>query len=52
MANYQVLFVRYGWAIIEADSEREAFQKAEGYGKEDVEWSDDFEVTNSEEVES
>ena len=39
MAKYQVLFARYGWVTIEADSEQDAYQKVEGYGKEDIEWS-------------
>lgn len=50
MAKYQVLFARYGWATVEASSEQDAYRKAEGCGKEDVEWSDDFEATDCEEV--
>ena len=42
MAKYQGLFARYGWVTIEEDSEQDAYQKVEGYGKEDIEWSDDF----------
>lgn len=50
MAKYQVLFARYGWVKIDAYSEQDAYQKVEGYGKEDIEWSDDFEATDCDEL--
>ena len=50
MAKFQVIFARYGWATVDADSEQDAYQKVEGYGKEDIEWSDDFEATDCDEL--
>ena len=45
--KYTVMFVHYGFAEVEANSESEAFAKVEGYGKEDISWSDDFEAINA-----
>ena len=33
------------------NSEEEALRKVEGYGAEDISWSDDFEVTDAQEQE-
>ena len=49
--KYEITFTRYGFVEIEADSESEAFAKVEGYGKEDITWSDDFEATDAQEEE-
>lgn len=49
--NYTVTFARYGFVQIEAESELDAYRKVEGYGKEDISWSDDFEVTDAKEEE-
>ena len=49
--NYTVTFARYGFVEVEAESEDDAFAKVEGYGKEDITWSDDFEVTDAQEEE-
>lgn len=43
---YNVTFTHYGFVQVEAESEDDAFAKVEGYGKEDITWSDDFEATN------
>ena len=40
--KYTVTFAHCGYADIEANSEAEAYAKAEGYGKEDINWSDEF----------
>lgn len=49
---YTVTFARYGFVQVEAESEDDAFRKVEGYGKEDISWSDDFEATNAQEEEN
>ena len=49
--TYTVTFARYGFVQVEAESEDDAFAKVEGYGKEDITWSDDFEVTDAQEEE-
>lgn len=49
--KYNVLFIRYGSIEVEANSESEALAKVEGYGKEDITWSDDFEATDAQEEE-
>lgn len=41
---YTVTFAHYGFVQVEAESD--AFAKVEGYGKEDINWSDDFEATD------
>ena len=46
MKKYNITFARYGYATIEAQTEEEAYRKVEGYGKEDIEWSDEFEATD------
>lgn len=46
MKKYTVTFVHYGFVEVEAKSESDAFAKVEGYGKEDISWSDDFEATD------
>lgn len=51
MKEFDVTFVRYGFATIEAETEEEAWQIAEGYGKEDITWSDEFETTDVQEEE-
>lgn len=42
--KYNVLFIRYGFGEVEANSESEALAKVKDYGKEDITWSDDFEA--------
>lgn len=49
--NYTVTFAHYGFVEVEAESESDAFAKVEGYGKKDITWSDDFEVTDAQEEE-
>ena len=49
--NYTVTFARYGFVQIEAESELDAYRKVEGYGQEDISWSDDFEATDAKEEE-
>ena len=49
---YTVTFAHYGFVEVEAESEWDAFAKVEGYGKEDINWSDDFEVTDVQEEEN
>ena len=51
MKKFDVTFVRYGFATIEAETEEEAWIKAEAYGKEDISWSDEFETTDVQEEE-
>lgn len=46
---YTVTFAHYGF--VQAESELDAYRKVEGYGKEDISWSDDFEVTDAKEEE-
>lgn len=48
---YNVTFARYGFVQVEAESEADAFAEVEGYGQEDISWSDDFEVTDAKEEE-
>ena len=45
--QYIVTFARYGFVTVEASSEAEAFALVEGFGKEDISWSDDFEATDA-----
>ena len=47
--TYTVTFAHYGFVQVEAESESDAFAKVEGYGKEDINWSDDFEATDAKE---
>lgn len=49
--NYTVTFARYGFVQIEAESELDAYRKVEGYGQEDISWSNNFEVTDAKEEE-
>ena len=49
--SFDVTFTHYGFATIEAETEEEAWAKAEAYGKEDITWSDEFEVTDVQEEE-
>ena len=44
--EFNITFSRYGFAIINADSEEEAQEIAEAYDASDVTWSDDFEVSD------
>ena len=50
--TYTVTFAHYGFVQVEAESESDAFAKVEGYGKEDINWSDDFEATDVQEEEN
>ena len=47
--TYTVTFAHYGFVQVEAESELDAYRKVEGYGKEDISWSDDFEATDAKE---
>lgn len=47
--TYNVTFAYYGFVQVEAESELDAYRKVEGYGKEDIFWPDDFEVTDAKE---
>ena len=49
MKKFDVTFTHYGFAIIEAEGEEEAWRLAEGYSKEDISWSDEFETTDVQE---
>lgn len=49
--KYDVTFVRYGFAEIEASSEEEAYAVAEAYGAEDISWSDEFCTNDVQEAE-
>ena len=51
MKKFDVTFTHYGFATIEAETEEEAWAKAEAYGKEDITWSDEFEATDVQEKE-
>ena len=51
MKKYTVTFARFGFVEVEAKSELDAFAKVKGYGKEDINWSDDFEATDVQEKE-
>lgn len=51
MKKYVVTFAHVGYATVEANSQEEAYQKAESFGKEDVEWADTFEATDAQEEE-
>ena len=42
--KYVVTFTHYGFVEVEAESELDAYRKVEGYDKEDITWSDDFEA--------
>ena len=50
--TYTVTFAHYGFVQVEAESELDAYRKVEGYGKEDIYWSDDFEATDVQEEEN
>ena len=47
MKKFDVTFVHYGFATIEAETEEEAWSKAEAYGKEDITCSDAFEPSDA-----
>ena len=49
MKKFDVTFTNYGFATIEAETEEEAWKLAEGYGKEDITWSDEFETSDVQE---
>lgn len=49
--NYTVTFAHYGFVQVEAESELDAYRKVEGYGQEDISWSDNFEATDVQEEE-
>ena len=51
MKKFDVTFVHYGFATIEAETEEEAWVKAGAYGKEDISWSDEFEASDVQEEE-
>ena len=51
MKKFDVTFTRYGFVRIEGETEEEAWQIAEGYGKEDITWSDEFEASDVQEEE-
>lgn len=47
MKKYTVTFAHFGTVEVMAESEADAFAKVEGYGKEDIDWADDFEATDA-----
>lgn len=47
--KYAITFARFGYAEVDASSKQEAIEKAEAYGAEDVEWSDQFSTTDVDE---
>lgn len=49
--KYNVLFIRYGFVEVEANSESEALTKVKDYGEEDITWSDNFEADVAQEEE-
>ena len=49
--TYTVTFTHYGYATIEAETEEEAWNKAETYGKGDISWFYEFETTDVQEKE-
>ena len=49
--KYNIAFIRYGFAEIEASSKREAYAIARAYKKEDISWSDKFCESNVQEAE-
>lgn len=49
MKKFDVTFANYGFVTIEAETEEEAWSKAETYGKEDINWSDEFETSDVQE---
>lgn len=51
MKRFDVTFTRFGFVTIEAETEEEAWQIAEGYSKEDISWSDEFETSDVQEEE-
>ena len=51
MKKFDVMFIRYGFATIEAETEEEAWDKAETYGKGDISWFYEFETTDVQEKE-
>ena len=51
MKKVDVTFTHQSFATIEAETEEEAWIKAEAYGKEDITWSDEFETTDVQEEE-
>ena len=44
--KYNVLFIRYGFVEVEANSESEAFDKVGAYCADDITWSDEFDATD------
>ena len=49
MKKFDVTFARDGFATIEAETEEEAWSKAEADGKDDITWSDEFETSDVQE---
>lgn len=47
--RFNVTFARYGFVTVEAESEEEALKLVQGYGKEDINWSDEFETSDVQE---
>lgn len=40
MKNYRIMVVKYGWAIVEAEDEKEALELVEDMQDKDFDWSD------------
>ena len=40
MAKMRVMVVKYGYAVVEAETESEAIEKAENMSDEEFDWSD------------
>lgn len=51
MKNYRVMVIKYGFAIVEAESEREAIEIAEDMQDNDFDWSDFDDAEIVEEIE-
>ena len=50
MPKFDVFFVRYGYAQIEAETKEDAVRIADELDTSDVEWGDVFETTEMKEV--
>ena len=51
MKNYRVMVIKYGFAIVEAENEREAIEIAEDMQDNDFDWSDFDDAEIVEEIE-
>lgn len=49
--EYNVTFVRFGFATVDAASQSEAFDVAKDLKAEDIVWSDDYEASDVQDAE-